>query len=58
MPANPAKWRSTAFAPAAVLEPISRHPRTVSWLTQSLERIAQGWPISNIDQLMPWNFKA
>ena len=22
------------------------------------ERIAQGWPISQIDQLMPWNFKA
>ncbi|WOH54504.1 MULTISPECIES: transposase [unclassified Bradyrhizobium] len=29
-----------------------------AWLTQTLERIAQGWPISNIDQLMPWNFKA
>jgi transposase len=29
-----------------------------AWLTQTLERIAQGWPISQIDQLMPWNFKA
>jgi transposase len=29
-----------------------------AWLTQTLERIAQGWPISSIDQLMPWNFKA
>ena len=29
-----------------------------AWLTQTLERIAQGRPISNIDQLMPWNFKA
>ncbi len=29
-----------------------------AWLTQTLERIAQGWPISNINQLMPWNFKA
>jgi transposase len=29
-----------------------------TWLTQALERIAQGWPISNIVQLMPWNFKA
>jgi hypothetical protein len=28
-----------------------------AWLTQTLERIAQGWPISQIDQLMPWNFK-
>jgi hypothetical protein len=26
--------------------------------SRSLERIAQGWPISQIDQLMPWNFKA
>jgi hypothetical protein len=24
-----------------------------AWLTQTLERIAQGWPISQIDQLMP-----
>ena len=22
------------------------------------QRIAQGWPISQIDALMPWNFKA
>jgi transposase len=29
-----------------------------AWLTQTLERIAQGWPISSIDQLMPWNYKA
>lgn len=29
-----------------------------AWLTQTLERIAQGWPISNIDQLMPWSFKS
>jgi transposase len=28
-----------------------------AWLTQTPERIAQGWPISQIDQLMPWNFK-
>jgi transposase len=28
-----------------------------AWLTQTLERIAQGWPISQIDALMPWNFK-
>jgi transposase len=25
-----------------------------AWLTQTLERIAHGWPISQIDQLMPW----
>jgi hypothetical protein len=29
-----------------------------AWLTQTLERIAHGWPISNIDQLMPWSFKS
>jgi transposase len=29
-----------------------------AWLTQTLERIAQGWPISQIDALMPRNFKA
>jgi transposase len=28
-----------------------------AWLTQTLERIAQGWPISQIDALIPWNFK-
>ena len=28
-----------------------------AWLTQTLERIVQGWPISQIDGLMPWNFK-
>ena len=29
-----------------------------AWLTQTLERIAQGWPNKNIDDLLPWNFKA
>jgi transposase len=29
-----------------------------AWLTQTLERIAQGWSINRIDELMPWNFKA
>ena len=29
-----------------------------AWLTQTLQRLAQGWPISQIDALMPWNFKA
>jgi transposase len=29
-----------------------------AWLTQTLERIGHGWPISNIDQLMPWSFKS
>ena len=28
------------------------------WRTQTLERIARGWPISQIDALMPWNVKA
>lgn len=27
------------------------------WLTMTLERIAQGWPNKQIDQLLPWNFK-
>lgn len=29
-----------------------------AWLTQTLQRIAQRWPISQIEALMPWNFKA
>ncbi len=27
-----------------------------AWLTQTLERIANGWPNSEIDALMPWNY--
>ncbi len=27
-------------------------------LTQALERIANRWPISKIDQLMPWSYAA
>ena len=27
----------------------------LAWLTQTLDRIANRWPISQIDQLMPWN---
>ncbi|WQP41243.1 transposase domain-containing protein (plasmid) [Sinorhizobium medicae] len=30
----------------------------VAWLTQTLERIANGWPSSEIDALMPWNYAA
>jgi transposase len=29
----------------------------LAWLTQTLERIAKRWPISQIDELMPWNYK-
>lgn len=29
-----------------------------AWLTQALERIAQGWLINQINELMPWNFNA
>jgi transposase len=29
-----------------------------AWLTQTLMRIANGWPISQIENLMPWNYKA
>jgi transposase len=28
----------------------------LAWLTQTLQRIANRWPISQIDQLMPWNY--
>ena len=28
-----------------------------AWASQTLERIANRWPNSNIDALMPWNFK-
>lgn len=27
-----------------------------AWMTQTLERIANHWPNSRIDELMPWNF--
>lgn len=30
----------------------------LAWLTQTLERIANGWPNSQIDALMPWNYNA
>lgn len=29
-----------------------------AWLTQTLERLANGWPSSEIDALMPWNYQA
>jgi transposase len=29
-----------------------------AWLTQTLERIAKGWPSSDLDALMPWNYEA
>lgn len=28
----------------------------LAWLTQTLERIANGWPSSEIEALMPWNY--
>jgi transposase len=30
----------------------------LAWLSQTLTRIANGWPVANIEQLMPWNFSA
>jgi transposase len=27
------------------------------WLSQTLTRIAQGWPVAEIEALMPWNFR-
>ena len=29
-----------------------------AWLTQTLERLAAGWPNSQIGDLMPWNYAA
>ncbi|WP_236760192.1 transposase domain-containing protein, partial [Agrobacterium radiobacter] len=29
-----------------------------AWLTQTLERLANGWPSSEIHTLMPWSYKA
>lgn len=28
------------------------------WLSQTLSRIAKGWPVTEIEDLMPWNFKS
>src|SRR5450432_2828626 len=28
-----------------------------AWLALTLQRIAEGWPISQIEKLMPWNYK-
>lgn len=30
----------------------------LDWLSQNLTRIAQGWHVSEIEALMPWNFKS
>lgn len=30
----------------------------LDWLSQTLTRIAQGWPASEIEALMPWNFRS
>jgi transposase len=30
----------------------------LTWLAQTLQRIANGWPSSQIEKLMPWNYKA
>jgi transposase len=30
----------------------------LAWLTQTLERLAKGWPNAQIDVLMPWNYAA
>lgn len=32
--------------------------RSQAWLTQTLERLANGWPSSEIHNLMPWSYKA
>ena len=28
-----------------------------AWLSLTLQRIANGWPFSQIEKLMPWNYK-
>ena len=30
----------------------------LAWLTQTLERIANGWPNRDLDQLLPWHHHA
>jgi transposase len=30
----------------------------LTWLALTLQRIANSWPISQIEKLMPWNYKA
>ena len=30
----------------------------LTWLALRLQRIANGWPIAQIEKLMPWNYKA
>lgn len=30
----------------------------LDWLSQTLSRIAQGWPVTEIEALLPWNFKS
>lgn len=30
----------------------------LAWLTQTLVRMANGWPAQDIDALMPWNFES
>ncbi|RVL52108.1 IS66 family transposase [Sinorhizobium meliloti] len=30
----------------------------LDWLSETLTRIAQGWPASEIEALMPWNFRS
>ncbi len=42
---------SPCFCRRAKMNDVDPH----AWLTQTIERIAQGWPISQIDALMPWN---
>lgn len=34
------------------------HVDPLAWLTDTLERLARGHSSQNLDQLMPWNFKA
>jgi hypothetical protein len=29
-----------------------------AWLTQTLERMANGWPNREIEALMPWNYRS
>ncbi|MGH0288709.1 transposase domain-containing protein, partial [Sinorhizobium meliloti] len=29
----------------------------LDWLAHTLTRIAQGWPASGIEAVMPWSFK-
>lgn len=42
-----------------LVQPLLLHPiMPQAWLTLILKRIANGWPSSDLEALMPWNYEA